>query len=170
MPTAIVVGSGPNGLAAAVTLARAGVEVTVLEAHESIGGGTRTSELTVPGLLHDHCSAFHPMGVASPFMRDAGLTEHGVTWRWPEVQMAHPLDGGRAGALLRDIDETAALLGADGAAWKRLFGPLGDSFDDLAVDLMQPLVHVPRHPVHLARFGLRALRSAQGIAGRWESD
>ena len=169
-PTAIVVGSGPNGLAAAVTLARAGVEVSVLEAHEQIGGGTRTSELTLPGLLHDHCSAFHPMGVASPFMRQAGLTDHGVTWRYPEVDLAHPLDGGRAGALLRSIEETAALLGPDGPAWKRLFGPLGDSFDALAVDIMQPLVHVPRHPVHLARFGLRALRSAHGIAGRWDGE
>ncbi|WP_309648377.1 NAD(P)/FAD-dependent oxidoreductase [Nocardioides sp.] len=170
MPTAIVVGSGPNGLAAAVTLAKAGVGVTVLEAHDTIGGGTRTSELTVPGLLHDHCSAVHPMGVASPFMRGADLTSYGVTWRYPDVDLAHPLDGGRAGVMVQDLEETRALLGADGDAWARLFGPIADAFDDLAEDLMGPILHVPHHPVHLARFGLRALLPASTVARRWKTD
>lgn len=169
MTRATVVGSGPNGLAAAVTLARAGVEVTVLEAADTIGGGTRTSELTLPGLLHDHCSAFHPMGVGSPFMQAAGLEEHGVVWRWPEVDLAHPLDGGRAGAMTRSLEETAELLGRDGRAWTRLFGRLSGDFDDLAGDLMKPLVHVPGHPIKLAGFGFRALQSASMIAHRWKT-
>src|SRR5215510_13681449 len=124
MTTAVVVGSGPNGLAAAVTLARAGVAVTVLEAADRIGGGTRTSELTVPGLLHDDCSAFHPLAVGSPFLRSLSLSEYGLRWRWPEVDLAHPLDGGRAGVLTRSLQTTVDGLGVDGPAWRRLFGPL----------------------------------------------
>jgi len=119
---AIVVGSGPNGLACAVELARNGVGVTVLEAEETIGGGTRTSELTVPGLLHDDCSATHPMAVGSPFLNSLELERHGLEWRWPEVDLAHPLDDGSAGVMVKSIDETAERLGKDGAAWRRLFG------------------------------------------------
>src|SRR6266498_1195227 len=110
-PTAIVVGSGPNGLAAAVTLAQAGVAVTVLEAADSLGGGTRTAELTVPGVLHDICSAVHPFGAASPVFRSLLLEDHGLSWRWPEVDLAHPLGGERAGVMLRSIDATAEGLG-----------------------------------------------------------
>lgn len=170
MTTAIVVGSGPNGLAAAVTLARAGVAVTVLEAADSIGGGTRTSERTLPGLLHDHCSAFHPMGLGSPFLRSLDLARYGVTWRWAEVELAHPLDGGSAGVLTRSLAGTAARLGPDGQAWQRLFGGLTSGFDELASDLLRPVAHVPRHPVRLAGFGLRALQPATWIARRWRTD
>lgn len=170
MTTAIVVGSGPNGLAGALVLARAGLQVTVLEAADTIGGGTRTSELTLPGLLHDHCSAIHPMGVASPFMRDAELTDHGVEWLHPDIALSHPLDGGRAGALHRSLTETVAGLGPDGPRWERIFGHLSRGFDDLAVDVMQPLLHVPAHPVKLTRFGLNAIQSAQMLARRWKTD
>jgi len=170
MTKAVVVGSGPNGLAAAVTLARAGLEVIVLEAADRIGGGTRSSELTLPGLLHDDCSAFHPMGVASPFMSSVDLAAHGLRWRWPPIQLAHPLDGGRAAVLVRSVDETARRLGADGPAWRRLFAPLVAGFDKLAAEILRPLAHLPRHPVKLAGFGLRALLPATTLAGRWRGD
>lgn len=155
-PDAVVVGSGPNGLAAAVTLAQAGLRVTVLEGAETVGGGTRTEELTLPGLAHDICSAVHPLGVASPFFSSLPLAEHGLEWCFPEVDLAHPLDDGTAGVLLRDLDATCAGLGADGRAWRGLFGPLLGGFDDLLDDVLGPIVHVPRHPLQLARFGLRA--------------
>lgn len=167
MTNAIVVGSGPNGLAAAVALARRGVRVTVLEAAAEIGGGTRSGELTVPGLLHDHCSAVQPMAVASPFLRTLGLERHGLEWRWPAVDLAHPLDRGGAAVLVRSVAETARGLGADGPAWHRLFAPLATGFDDLVEDLMRPVVYAPRRPVPLARFGLRALLPAAVLARRW---
>ncbi|MEU4498316.1 NAD(P)/FAD-dependent oxidoreductase [Streptomyces sp. NPDC023998] len=170
MSDAIVVGAGPNGLAAAVALAQQGVSVTVLEAAEEIGGGTRSSELTVPGVLHDHCSAVHPMGVGSPFLRSLGLERYGLEWAWPEIDLAHPLDSGRAGVLVRSLDRTAAGLGPDGPSWRRLFGPLASGFDALAEDLLRPVMHVPRHPVHLVRFGLRALRPATWVARRWQTE
>lgn len=170
MPTAVVVGAGPNGLAAAVVLARRGVEVTVLEAAATLGGGTRTSELTLPGLLHDHCSAVHPMGVASPLLSSLGLERHGLEWLWPEVDLAHPLDGGRAGVMVRSLHETVAGLGVDGPAWGRLFGPFAAHFDALNEDLLRPVLHVPRHPVRLASFGLRALAPAQLLARRWRTE
>ena len=170
MTTAIVVGSGPNGLAAAATLASAGVEVTVLEAASSIGGGTRTSERTLPGLLHDHCSAFHPMGAGSPFLRSLDLARYGVRWRWAGVDLAHPLDGGSAGVMVRSREETADHLGRDGKAWLRLFDPLTDGFDDLAADVMRPVTAVPAHPMRLARFGLLALQPATWIARRWQTE
>ncbi|MBA3326742.1 MAG: NAD(P)/FAD-dependent oxidoreductase [Solirubrobacterales bacterium] len=164
MSDAIVVGSGPNGLACAVALARDGVKVTVLEAEPTIGGGTRTSELTRPGLLHDHCSAVHPMAAASPFLRSLGLEARGLQWRWPEVDLAHPLDDGSAGVMLRSLEETVAALGPDGRAWRRLFGPPSESFDALNEDLSGPVVHVPAHPIALARFGLRAAAPATLLA------
>ncbi|MPY82991.1 MAG: NAD(P)-binding protein [Actinophytocola sp.] len=169
MTSAIVVGAGPNGLAAAVTLAQAGVGVTVLEAADEIGGGTRSSELTVPGVLHDHCSAVHPMGIGSPFMRSLDLERHGVSWCWPEVDLAHPLDGGGAGVMVRSIGDTAEGLGSDGRQWRRLFGPLAEGFDDLAEDLLRPVAHLPKHPLRLARFGPRALLPATMLARRWRT-
>src|SRR6185437_12315102 len=144
---AIVVGSGPNGLSAAVTLARAGIRVTVLEAADSIGGGTRSAQLTQPGLIHDVCSAFHPTAVASAFLRSLRLEEHGLEWLWPPVDLAHPLDDGPAPVLTRSMDETVARLGTDGPAWRRLFGPLAGGFDELADELLGPVLHVPRRPV-----------------------
>ncbi|MEU9112387.1 NAD(P)/FAD-dependent oxidoreductase [Streptomyces sp. NPDC048483] len=169
MSDAIVVGSGPNGLAAAVALAQRGLKVTVLEAADEIGGGTRSSELTLPGLLHDHCSAVHPLGVGSPFLRTLGLERYGVDWAWPEVDLAHPLDGGRAGVLLRSVERTVHGLGVDGPAWERLFAPLADDFDALTEDVLRPVPHLPAHPVALARFGLRALQPATAVARRWRT-
>ncbi|WP_341251196.1 NAD(P)/FAD-dependent oxidoreductase [Euzebya pacifica] len=166
MTDAVVVGSGPNGLAAAVTLATAGVTVRVLEAADTIGGGVRSSELTVPGLLHDECSGFHPLAVDTAFSRSVDLAAHGLTWRWPEVQYSHPLDGGRGAAAYRSVDDTADGLGVDGGAWRRLFGPLVDRFDRIAEDFLQPMLHVPSHPFALARFGLRAAPSVQLLASR----
>ncbi len=167
MGDAIVVGAGPNGLTGAVALARGGLRVTVLEASDEVGGGTRTGELTVPGLLHDHCSAVHPMAVGSPYLRELGLERHGLEWLRSEIDLAHPLPAGDAAVLLRSVDETAARLGPDGPAWHRLFGPLVAQFDTLAEDLMRPVVHLPRHPIPLSRFGVRALLSAAGVAARW---
>ncbi|MPY99718.1 MAG: NAD(P)-binding protein [Actinophytocola sp.] len=170
MTSAFVVGAGPNGLAAGVTLAQAGVDVTVLEAADEIGGGTRTSELTLPGVLHDHCAAVHPMGVGSPFLRSLDLERHGVSWCWPEVDLAHPLDDGDAGVMVRSIERTVEGLGPDGRQWRRLFGPLADGFDDLAEDLLRPVLHLPKHPLRLARFGSRAVLPATVLARRWRTD
>ena len=164
MSEAIVVGAGPNGLACAATLATSGVDVTVIEAAETIGGGTRTSELTLPGLLHDDCSATHPFSPGSPALTSLGLERHGLEWAWPEVDLTHPFDDGSAAAMLRSIDDTAAGLGPAGAAWKRVFGASAESFDALSEDIMQPLLRVPRHPVRLTRFGLRALAPATMLA------
>src|SRR5258705_2083103 len=113
MPPALVVGAGPNGLAAAISLARAGVQVTVLEAADEIGGGTRSSEAILPGLLHDHCSAIHPMAIGSPFLTGLGLDRYGLSWRLPEIDCVHPLDGGGAGVPYRSVDATAHGLRSD---------------------------------------------------------
>lgn len=154
MSSAIVVGSGPNGLAAAVTLAQAGVRVTVLEAAETIGGGTRTSELTRPGLLHDHCSAVHPMSIGSEAFESFGLAEHGLRWCHPTVDLAHPLDDGSAGVMVRSIEQTAAGMGADSKRWRQLFGKPSERFKDLGDDINRPVVRIPSHPLLLARFGI----------------
>jgi phytoene dehydrogenase-like protein len=164
MSEAIVVGAGPNGLVAAAMLALRGVGVTVIEAAPTIGGGTRSSELTVPGLLHDECSASHPMGVASPAFRELELERHGLEWAWPEIDLAHPLDGGRAVAMRRSIEATARDLGAAGATWKRLFGPSSRRFEALGEDILRPVQHLPRHPLALAGFGPRALSPATLLA------
>jgi len=164
MSTAIVVGAGPNGLACAATLAARGVEVTVIEAAATVGGGARSSELTLPGLIHDDCSATHPFAFDSPALAPLGLERHGLEWAWPEVDLAHPLDGGEGVAMLRSIEQTAAGLGRDGAAWKRVFGPASRSFEALSEDFFQPLAHLPRHPLLLAGFGLRALAPATLLA------
>jgi phytoene dehydrogenase-like protein len=156
MTDAVVVGAGPNGLAAAVALAQAGLRVTVLEGADEIGGGTRTAELTVPGVKHDVCSAIHPLGVASPFFSSLPLHEHGLTWRWPEIDVAHPLDDGTAGVLLTSLDATADRLGSDGKRWRAVFGPLVEHIDELTGDVLGPMLKVPGHPVGMLRFGLRA--------------
>jgi phytoene dehydrogenase-like protein len=170
MSTATVVGSGPNGLSCAVALAQAGVEVTVLEAAETIGGGTRSAELTVPGLTHDVCSAFHPTAVNSPFLRTLGLEEHGLEWRWPEIDLAHPFDDGSAATMVRSLEETAAGLGADGPTWRRLFGATVAHFDDVNAEAMRPIAHLPRHPLRLTRFGLPALAPATLLTRGWKTE
>jgi phytoene dehydrogenase-like protein len=170
VPDAVVVGSGPNGLAAAIALARAGRSVTVYEANHEIGGGARSAELTLPGFIHDLCSAFHPMAAASPFFRRLPLAEHGLQWIHPSAPLAHPLDDGTAVILERSVEETGRALGRDGAAYASLMGPLVDSWDDLYDEISGPIVHVPRHPFLLARFGLGALRSARALVGRFREE
>jgi phytoene dehydrogenase-like protein len=167
---AVVVGSGPNGLAAALTLAAAGVRVTVLEAADTPGGGTRSSELTLPGLVHDECSGFHPLAVDTAFTRQFDLAAHGLTWRWADVEYAHPLDGGRGAAAVRSVEETAVALGPDGPGWRRVFGALTARFDDITEDFLRPMLQVPRHPVPLARFGARSVLPATLLARAWSTD
>lgn len=162
-PDAVVVGSGPNGLAAAVELARAGAEVHVIEAHATLGGGTRTTELTLPGFRHDVCSACHPMGILSPFFRTLPLHEHGLRWIAPKASVAHPLDGEPAVLLRRSVAETGRGLGADAAAYERLLRPHLADPHALLADLLAPL-RLPRHPLRMLRFGLDAIRSAAGLA------
>lgn len=165
MTTAIVVGSGPNGLSAAARLARAGVSVTVLEGAATIGGGTRSSEALVPGLLHDHCSAVHPLAVGSPIFRELDLP--GIRWRAADVACAHPLDDGTAGAFFRSFERTADALGTDGERWRRVFEPIAAHFDDLFADISQPILRVPDHPLTLARFGVRAAMPATVLGRLW---
>jgi phytoene dehydrogenase-like protein len=167
---AVVVGSGPNGLAAALTLAAEGIDVTVLEAADQIGGGTRSSELTLPGLVHDDCSGFHPLAVDTPFSRRFDLAAHGLTWRWAEVEYAHPLEGGRGAAAYRSVSETVARLGSDGTRWGHVFGGLAKGFDDITEDFLRPMLHVPRHPLKLARFGSMSLLPATTLARLWSTD
>jgi phytoene dehydrogenase-like protein len=166
---AIVVGAGPNGLAAALTLARAGRSVRVYEAATTIGGGTRTEELTLPGFRHDVCSSIVPLALASPFFRTVDWEALGVEFVQSEAPVAHALDDGRAVVLERSFTATAANLDAhrrtdDGTAWRRLFGPLARDEAKLGRELFGPVVHAPRHPLALARFGLPAVRSAAGLA------
>jgi phytoene dehydrogenase-like protein len=161
---AVVVGAGPNGLAAAIAIARAGRSVLVIEASETIGGGARSAALTLPGFVHDICSAIQPLTVVSPFLRTLPLDAYGLEWINPPAPLAHPLDDGSAVVIERSVDATAANLGADGAAYRRLMGPLVAHADDLLADLLGPLPLPPRHPLLLARFGLNAWRSARGLA------
>jgi phytoene dehydrogenase-like protein len=163
---AVVVGAGPNGLAAGIQLARHGADVQVLEARDTVGGGTRSGELTVPGVIHDHCSAFHPLGVGSPFWREIDLQSYGLVWKWPEIDCAHPLDDGSAGVLHQSVEATAAGMGPDGKRWRAAVGDLAAGFDELAEDLLRPVLNVPRHPIRLARFGPRAVLPATVLA-RW---
>ncbi len=161
---AIVVGSGPNGLAAAIFLARAGVRVLVLEAAPTPGGAARSAELTLPGFIHDPGSAIHPLAAASPFFRSLRLERHGLEWVQPPVAVAHPLPDNRpAPSLVRSLASTAVSLGVDAANYRRLMRPLVARWERIASEILQPLLHFPRHPISLAQFGLRALLPARSI-------
>ncbi len=166
---AIVVGSGPNGLSAAITLQRAGLSVLVLEGKDTLGGGLRSAELTLPGFTHDICSAIHPMAVGSPFFQTLPLHEHGLEFINPPLAAAHPFDDGTAAILSQSIDETAWRLGADEQTYRSLFQTLTDDWPHLAPNLLGPLT-VPSHPFDFARFGLRALPSALFGAKRFKTE
>jgi phytoene dehydrogenase-like protein len=161
---AVVVGSGPNGLAAAVELARNGASVRVLERADMIGGGTRTRELTLPGFLNDVCSSCHPLAVDSPFLTTLPLAEHGLDWVFPPLSVAHPLDAEPAALLRLSVEETAAGLGVDRRAYDRLMRPLARGGVELLGEVLGPIPHVPRHPLLLARFGALALTPAAMLA------
>src|SRR2546423_8212410 len=163
MSDAVVVGAGPSGLAAAIVLARAGVSVRVLEAADTVGGGARSAELTLPGFVHDVCSAIHPLGAASPFFRTLPLAEHGVEWIEPPAALAHPFDGGTAVLLEPSPEASVPLLGEDEGRWRRLFAPLVRDAELLLEDILAP-AHVPAHPLALARFGVRAGPAATTLA------
>jgi phytoene dehydrogenase-like protein len=169
MPDGVVVGSGPNGLAAAITLAQAGRSVLVVEAAETVGGGVRSAELTLPGFVHDVCSAIHPLAQASPFFRGLLLGEHGFELLQPPAPLAHPLDDGTAVLLERSVDETAGGLGADADAYRKLMAPLVERSEHLESFVLAPSPFT-RHPLIAARFGLLALRSAVGLAKRFEGE
>ncbi|HYU76945.1 MAG TPA: NAD(P)/FAD-dependent oxidoreductase, partial [Ktedonobacteraceae bacterium] len=163
---AIVIGSGPNGLAAAIRLAQAGRSVLVFEAKDTIGGGCRSLELTLPGFVHDMCSAIHPLGLNSPFFRTLPLAQYGLEWVQPPLPLAHPLDDGSAVLLERSIDATCATLDVDADIYKRLMTTLVADWPFIEQAFLGPLRLPPllRHPFALGRFGLTALRSAQGLA------
>lgn len=161
-----MVGAGPNGLAAAVALAREGLAVTVYEATDRIGGGTRTEELTLPGFLHDVCSAVHPMGAGSPFFREIALEEQGVDWIHPPVLLAHPFDDGSAAVLMPSTVETGESLGGDARAYRRLMDPFVRRWEPLLDEALAPPLHIPRRPLLMARLGRFGLQSASGLARR----
>ncbi len=165
-PDAVILGSGPNGLAAALTLARAGLAVEVHEGAQSPGGGCRTEELTLPGFAHDVCSAVHPLLAASPFFKAAALK--GVSLRMPQVAFAHPLDGGRAATVVSSVEQTAAALGKDATAYRRLFSPLVDDAQAIIPSVLGPLLAPPPHPLAMARFGLRGLWPVTVLARRFQ--
>src|SRR6266545_3889473 len=160
----VVVGSGPNGLAAAIEMARGGFPVTIVEAAETTGGGARTAELTLPGYRHDICSAIHPLGAASPFFNTLPLADHGLRWIYPPAALAHPFDDGTAAVLEKGIFATTETLDfVDRRAYQQLMAPLSDAWETIAPDLLAPL-RLPLHPLLMARFGLHAVRPATGLA------
>jgi phytoene dehydrogenase-like protein len=163
-PDAVVVGSGPNGLAAAIVLAQAGIKTLLREAAPTLGGGLRSAELTLPGFTHDVCSAVHPLAISSPFFRGLPLAAHGLDWVQPPAALAHPFDDGTAAVLERSIEATAAGLGSGGADWRRLHAPFVSAWTELADDVLAPPIRLPSHPFLMARFGVQALRPAASVA------
>jgi phytoene dehydrogenase-like protein len=165
---AVVVGSGPNGLAAAITMQQAGLSVLLVEAKNTIGGGMRSAELTLPDFIHDVCSAIHPLAVAAPFFKTLPLEQHGLKFIYPTIAAAHPFDDGRAAALHSSIEQTAQALGEDQQAYRELMKPIVKDWSQLATDILAPM-RFPKHPISLARFGLKAITSATHIAKRFHS-
>ncbi|WP_256007411.1 phytoene desaturase family protein [Pedobacter deserti] len=165
---AIVVGSGPNGLAAAITLQQEGLSVLLIEGKEKTGGGLRSAELTLPGFMHDVCSAIHPLAVGSPFFQTLPLSDHGLTYLYPELAAAHPFDDGTAAVLSSSLTDTARCLGADERRYLKLMGPVVEDWPDLAADVLGPL-RFPKHPLKLASFGLKALTSATYLSRRFKT-
>lgn len=159
---AVVIGSGPNGLSAAIVLAQRGLRVHVIEGSSTFGGGARSTELTIPGFVHDLCSAVYPLTAASPFLKGLPLYEHGLQWTYSPAAMAHPFDDGTVALLEHSVDDTSRTLGPDASAYQRLMQPLVDSWHEIDRELLGP-VSLPRHPLALARFGFRAFRSATGL-------
>ena len=166
---AVVVGAGPNGFAAAIELAQAGLSVLILEANETIGGGARTESVTLDGFRHDVCSAIHPMALVSPFFKTLPLEKHGLEWAWSPAAIAHPLDDGTAASMVESLDDTAAALGADGPAYHRLMSPFVRRSRDIFHDILRPISPFSRHPFLLARFGLTGLRSAASVVKRFRT-
>ena len=160
---ALVIGSGPNGLASAITLARSGLSVRIIEGQDVIGGGLRSAELTLPGYMHDICATILPLSRVSPFFRSLPLHEYGLVWIEPDIPLAHPFDDGTAAILYRSIPQTAATLGRDAYAYEQLMGPLVKNQEVLLAEILRPL-HLPRHPLLLADFARYGLRSAKGLA------
>ncbi len=165
---AVVVGSGPNGLAAAITLQQQGLSVLLLEAKDTIGGGLRSAALTLPGFMHDICSAVHPMAATSPFFKSLPLEAHGLVYNYPLSAAAHPFDDGTAAVLNASVAETAGLLGKDEQAYINLLGPVVKAWPQIAADVLAPL-HYPEHPLLMARFGLKALRPALSLSKRFST-
>src|SRR5271170_4957917 len=166
---ACVIGAGPNGLAAAIVLAKAGLRVDVLEAESTAGGAVRTVELTLPGFLHDFGSAVYPLGAGSPFFSSLPLIDHGLEWIHSPAALAHPLDDGTAVMLERDLGETRDSLGIDGPAWDELMRPYAESWTEFAPEVLRPVPFIPRHPWLMARFGMVAFRSARSVASRFRN-
>lgn len=163
---AVIVGAGPNGLAAAIRLAQEKLSVLVIEANQTLGGGARSAELTLPGFTHDICSAVHPLAAGSPFFQKLPLERYGLHWLQPEFPLAHPLDDGTAAILQRSLGKTAASLEADEHAYNRLMSPLMAQPENLIAEFLQPLLHFPKHPGQFARFGFHALQSAAGLINK----
>ena len=169
---AVVVGAGPNGLAAAITIARAGRSVVLIDAEPTIGGGVRSAELTLPGFVHDVCSAIHPLARGSPFFAKLRLERHGLRWIEPPIGLGHPLDDGSVGLVTRDVAETAARMGTDADAYRRLIEPLARAWPELSLDVLAPF-HIPWQPrraIRLARFGLLAIQPSTRLARRFEGE
>jgi len=163
-----VIGAGPNGLAAAIVLAQAGLRVDVFEAQPTAGGSVRSMELTLPGFVHDFGSAVYPLGVGSPFFSSLPLEKHGLEWIHSPAPLAHPFDDGKAVVLERDVETAAAHLGSDGKAWQKLVQPFAEHWRDFAPEVLRPVLAVPKHPFLMARFGMSALLSAKIVARRFQ--